>query len=469
MLAFVLPILMQATGPAPAPAPAPAVTAPSLQATPGPEAPVPAPTTSSGAPVRVVRLQDAVELALKNQPTLHQAHAQTIAAEGRRTQARSGFFPQVTGVASYQRVRSASFGRSGAATTTTTGGTPSAVPNTDTSGVDIFTVGGTVTQLIWDWGSTYNRTRAADRLVDSFTAQENVASQNVVVDVRRSYFTARAQKALVGVARESLANVEKHLVQIQGFVNVGTRPEIDLAQARTDVASNRLLLINAENAYAVARAQLGRAIGLPDVGELDVADDELPPVEGEDLSTDALVTRAIAGRPELVVFEKQRQANELLAKGFKGNYGPTLSASGSASETGTDIADLGPAWSVGVNLTWPLFQGGLTHGQVREAEANADSFRAQSDSEKVLIRVDVQQAQLGIRAAKASQTAAGEVLSNARERLRLAEGRYSSGVGSVIELGDAQLTVANAAAQVVQAQFQLSSARADLLAALGRR
>jgi outer membrane protein len=443
MFALVLPILMQVAPSAAAPAPA-------------------------SASARVVRLQDAVDLALKNQPTLHQAHAQTNGAEGRRTQARSGFFPQVNLVASYQRVKSASFGRS-STTTTTAGGTPTAVPNGDTAPFDIYTVGGSVTQLIWDWGTTYNRTRAADRLVDSFKSQEQVASQAVVVDVRRSYFTARAQKALVGVARESLANVEKHLVQIEGFVGVGTRPEIDLAQARTDVASNRLLLINAENAYAVSRAQLGRAIGLADEGEFDVGDDELPPVEGEELTTDRLVARAIAGRPELVTFEKQRQANELLAKAFRGNYLPTLSATGSASETGLDIADLGPAWSVGVNLTWPIFQGGLTHGQVREAEANADSFRAQSDSEKVLIRVDVQQAQLGIRAAKASQTAAGEVLANARERLRLAEGRYASGVGSIIELGDAQLTVANAAAQVVQAQFQLSSARADLLAALGQR
>ena len=459
MFALVLPILMQATGAAPV----------SLPATSPPAEPAPAPKTSSGAPVRVVRLQDAVELGLKNQPVLRGAHSQTIAAEGRRTQARSGLLPQVTAVASYQRVRAASFGGRGGAATTTAGGTVSAVPNTDTSGVDIFTVGGTVTQLIWDWGTTYNRTRSADRLVDSFVALEKVASQGVVVDVRRSYFTARAQKALVGVARESLSNVEKHLVQIEGFVNVGTRPEIDLAQARTDVASNRLLLINAENAYSVARAQLGRAIGLPDEGEFDVADDELPPVEGEELPTESLVTRAIAGRPELVSFEKQRQSYELLAKGFRGNYGPSLSASASASETGTDIADLGPAWSVGLNLTWPLFQGGLTHGQVREAEANADVVRAQADSEKVQIRVDVQQAQLGIRAAKASQTAAGEVLFNSRERLRLAEGRYASGVGSVIELGDAQLAVTQAAAQVVQAQFQLSSARADLLAALGRR
>jgi outer membrane protein len=61
------------------------------------------------------------------------------------------------------------------------------------------------------------------------------------------------------------------------------------------------------------------------------------------------------------------------------------------------------------------------------------------------------------------------VIANARERLRLAEGRYASGVGSVIELGDSQLALTTAAAQVVQANYQLSSARADLLAALGTR
>jgi outer membrane protein len=419
------------------------------------------------APARVLRLQDAVDTALKSQPSLQQARAQTAGAEGRATQARSGFYPQVTAVASYQRVRSAA-GRAGT-TTTTAGGTPTASPATDASGVDVFTVGGTVTQLVWDWNTTYNRTRAANRLVESFGAAERTASQGVVADVRRSYFTARAQKALVGVAIESLANITKHLVQIEGFVAVGTRPEIDLAQARTDVANAKLTLINAENAYAVSRAQLGRAIGLPQESDFDVADDELLAVDGEDLATERLVTRGLANRPELATLEKQRQANELLAKGFRGNYGPTLSASASASETGVDIGDLGPAWNLGLNLTWPIFQGGLTHGQVREAEANADSFRAQADVQKLAVRLDVEQAQLGIRTAKASLIASADVLANARERLRLAEGRYAAGVGSAIELGDAQLAVTQAAAQRVQAQFQLSSARADLLAALGQR
>ncbi len=437
---------------------------------------------AEASPARLLRLDDAVQIAVKNQPTLQQARAQTHAAEGRATQARQLFYPQVTATASYQRVRSASIGGRGVATTTGVGGTTGAgtggpvgttptsfSASTDPSGVDIFTFGGNATQLIWDFGGTYNRSRAASRLVDAFAANEKAANRTVVQDVRRSFFTARAQKALVVVARESLDNFQKHLEQIQGFVQVGTRPEIDLAQARTDVANARLSMINSENAYAVARAQLGRSMGQVDSVDYDVADDELPPVEGEDLTSDRLVTKAYGARPDLVVYEKQRESFELTAKAYRGAYGPSLAAAAGASETGTELGSLGPAWNIGLTASWPLFQGWLTHGQVREAEANADSSRAQAEGTKLQIRVDIQQAQLGIRAAKASQSATAEAVANARERLRLAEGRYAAGVGSPIELGDAQLALTTAQAQAVTADFNLSSARADLLAALGQR
>ena len=62
-----------------------------------------------------------------------------------------------------------------------------------------------------------------------------------------------------------------------------------------------------------------------------------------------------------------------------------------------------------------------------------------------------------------------EALANAKERLRLAEQRYAVGVGSAIELGDAQVALALAAAQAVQADDKLSTARAQLLRALGRQ
>jgi outer membrane protein len=121
-----------------------------------------------------------------------------------------------------------------------------------------------------------------------------------------------------------------------------------------------------------------------------------------------------------------------------------------------------------VNLNWPLFQGLLTRSQVKEAKANVSAVQAQNAALVNQVRLEVEQAHLQVRAAKATLAAVGEALINSRERLRLAEGRYQSGVGSIIELGDAQVAAATAAAQSIQAEYNVATARAALLKALGR-
>ncbi len=92
----------------------------------------------------------------------------------------------------------------------------------------------------------------------------------------------------------------------------------------------------------------------------------------------------------------------------------------------------------------------------------------QFDAERQQVRLEVDQARLGVRAAKGSLEASGEALSNAREQLRLAEARYEVGVGSILELSDAQVTFTAAGQQRVQADYSLSQARAQLVKALGR-
>ena len=99
------------------------------------------------------------------------------------------------------------------------------------------------------------------------------------------------------------------------------------------------------------------------------------------------------------------------------------------------------AWNVwgGVQLSWPVFQGLLTRGQVHEADATLVAARAERDGLVNDVWVAVQQAASGVRAAKEALTASDEALTAARERLRLADGRYTAGVGSIIELSDAEL------------------------------
>jgi outer membrane protein len=422
-----------------------------------------------------LHLADAEKVALEHQPTVKQARAQTGVAEAREISARAPILPQVDLQASYTRARGSTLNRTGGTATgiggtaTGTGGTAGAVGSSRAGGSDIFAFGASATQVLWDFGQTYRKYQAAERFTLSTEAQQKVAEQSVVLDVRRTYFAARAQKELLGVANDALTNQQRHLEQITGFVAVGTRPEIDVAQAKTDVANARVQVINAQNAYALAKAQLSRAMGDPSAIELDVSDDELAPIDGEDFAPARLNDKAIAERKELTVLTRQRESQELTLRGLEGGYAPTLSARGSYQELGATLDRLGPAWNVGVVLDWPIFQGGLTKGQVREAEANLAVTNAQIDAEKLQIAIDVQQSQLNLRNAKATQEATKEVVENARDRLRLAEGRYAQGVGSVIELGDAQLAMTQANAQLVQAKFNVSSARAELLYAMGQR
>ena len=113
-----------------------------------------------------------------------------------------------------------------------------------------------------------------------------------------------------------------------------------------------------------------------------------------------------------------------------------------------------------------LGRGGQEHdgkrGIAREAQ------RAQRDLILHQVRADVDSARLAVRAALALLEADQEAVEAASERQRLAEARYASGAGSALELSDAILSRTSAEAQLVQAEYQLASARAQLLRALGR-
>jgi outer membrane protein len=414
---------------------------------------------------RVIHLDDALRITLQSQPLVHEAQAQTEAQIGVAQQARSGLLPQVTGSLLYERAYSGVgtpvTTSSQTATTTQTGGYGATTHN-------IFSASATGSQLIYDFNQTPDKLRSANRAVDSFRASERTTELQVLLTTRKAFFTARANHSLVRVADETVKNEEKHVVQVKGFVAAGTQPEIALATELTNLANDKVQLITAQNNYEIAKAQLNQSMGIVASTDYDVADDGLPPIEGEDGSDEALVQYALKNRPELLALEKTRESDQLTIASYKGAYGPSLSAIGSVGASGTELDSLYASWGVGAQLLWPLFQGGLTRGQVHQAEANLSYAEAQLDTEKLQVRFDVEQAVLTLRAAKVSIDASNEALVNARDQLRLAEGRYQSGVGSIIELGDAQVAATNAAAQVVQADFNLATARAQLLTALGR-
>lgn len=403
------------------------------------------PSQALAAPQSVLTLEQALSNAQSHQPQLQQAAASVQAAEARTHSARSTLLPQVSMGAGY------SLG-TGRETLGTAGSNLSLRAN----------------QLIYDFGQRGNRYESSSALLAAQRQSERETRQQVALNVRTSYFAAQAARVLVGVNEEALANQLRHLDQATRFVNAGTRPPIDVVQERANVANARRQLISAQNDYTTGRARLNQAMGLESGLDFEVASEAMPAIPGETMPLDTLLQEALANRPELVRMAEQVRSQELSLSAQRNAGAPTLQGSAGLGDNGLLVGRPGTSWEAGVSLSWPLFTGGGIQAQTREAEASLEGTRAQAAALRQQVRLELTEATLAITSQKAAIQAAQESERNATERLKLAEGRYAAGVGNIIELSDAQLALTTARSQVVQEEFRLAVARAQLLKALGR-
>jgi outer membrane protein len=422
-------------------------------------------TSSTTGPLRILTLEEAVKTAQDHQPSIRAAVANERQGWAVADEARAGLLPQVTLNGTYQRTTS-NFAPTPGVTVNPMAGMNAPPPSTTTFGY--WNLSAQVTQLIWDFGQTLGKWDAAKATAKSNEAATNAQRLLVILNVRTAFFTARANKDLVTVARDTLTNQDRHLGQIQGFVEVGTRPDIDLAQARTDRANAEVQVITAENNYAISKAQLNQAMGVEAPVDYEVSSETFPPVPDEAQALDALVDEAIRARPEIKQIIDQIEAAQESIRSSKGGYWPSFFASGTVTDRGGNLDNLVWNFNGTLGVSWQIFQGLLTKSTVEAAEANLYGVEAQMETVRLQVRLDVEQGRLAVRATKAALVAANEALINAKERLRLAEGRYETGVGNVIELGDAQVALTTAASQLVQANQNLATARAQLEKALGR-
>jgi outer membrane protein len=417
---------------------------------------------SAGADPKTLTLEQALQLAREHQPEVLRAKANTAVAESKADQQFSSLLPEVSGSAAYSRTTANQAAQPGltALNATKSGGT------WDTA--SFWNLGISASQLVWDFNATRGRYLASKLAARATKDSEAAQVSDSLLSVRTAFFGANAGKALVKVAEDSVASNRAHLAQTEGFVKAGARPEIDLYQNRADLAKAELELVNAKNGYDQAKAQLNQAMGIGQSADYDVADEALSPLQDENAAEEALVQVAFEARPELKSLAKQSQSQAKLIESAKGSLWPSLGISTGFTDKGIDLRDMTWNWNAQATLSWSIFQGGLTRAKVREAEANLAAADAQLASERNQVRLEVAQARRAVIAAKASVEANAKIVENQRIRLRLAEGRYQAGVGSIIELQDAQVALTTAQGQAVQASFSLSVARAKLLNALGR-
>lgn len=412
---------------------------------------------------RELTLKEALDTAAGHSPTLQQARAESDVAEGRTVQARSVLLPQITGTASYARVHGSGTGQLGSTPASSTAGLTGSGLGT----YNRFSLGAAVTQVLWDYGAI-ETLRASGLSFDAQRATERATVLQTQLDVRTRFFEAVAARALIHVQEELLENQRLNSDEVGQFVKVGVRPEIDLLQAQTDFANARVQLLSAQNTYAIAKAALRQSIGMQDASRFEVAEDKLSDMPQETRALTILVDDALAHRPEIVSLERSRAAARASLAAARAGYLPTLAANAGIAEVGREVDDLSTNWNLGVSLTWQVFQGGLTSGQVDEARALSVVQDSQLSAIRLQVQYDVEQAKSTIENTQASLSAAEEAQRLARSQLEQAQGRYREGISTIIELRDAQFAVTSASSQLVQAQLNLYRARAQLMAALGQ-
>ncbi|HEY3100904.1 MAG TPA: TolC family protein [Methylomirabilota bacterium] len=444
--------------PATTPIPPPATTSPPAT-TPPATTTTPPPPTSPQAQVfgKVLSVDDAVAIALDIQPNIKARISDYVAAAFRVDQALAPLFPQITASATAAKDK-------GATSSIFPTGSNRVVTTTTESPFDLTVARITVSQLIFDFGKNFASTEAARKLADVALEDTELQRQLVTQTVKESFTNINFAVRLIQVQQQAVDRAELNLRSARGFFEVGTRPKSDVARAEVDVANARVDLIRARNAERLARVALATAMGLPATTPLAIQDNLIyQPVA---LDRTRLAEDALRMRPEYRQSRLNADANEArLRRSFR-DFFPDITAGGFYGAT---RGDLNEAWEINLNLNWTIFDGGNRIARYREARANLEAAQARVKASELDISREVEQSVNNVIEADERIQAAQVAVASAQENFRLAQGRFDAGVGTILELTDAQLALTQAQNTEAQALADYRIALARLDRAVGRR
>jgi outer membrane protein len=404
-------------------------------------------------PAQQLTMEQAVEIAMKQQPSVRQSRASLEAAEGRVDQVEASRRPQLTLSGSI----SAAGGRE----------TFRDVFLDPTTGAS---VGAWLNWRIYDFCQSAAQLLAAVLNAQATAAGIDTTSLDIRRDVEISFLEAIARARLVTVAEATVKSEETHLDQAKRFVAAQAKDPIEVVQAQARAANARAALAQARSNAAIALANLRAAIGWVDPNQGVAIADQWPKSPEAAPPLVSLVETARKARPEIAQADKEIAAAEANIDAAAAGKRPVLSASARTDwspQFGGNWEQ--PGWSAGLTLSWLIFDGGRTKADVRIARANRESALASRDALLIDLTSQLDAARAQIEANRAGVTASVEAVDAARAQLKLAEARYAQGLGSQIELTDAQTAVTTAEGNLIQAEWQLANAWAGLRRATGQR
>ena len=395
-------------------------------------------------------LQECIKIALQKNPQIKIAEGNYEYSSSSLTETRSSLFPQLSFQSGLTR----------------NGGTSFIGPIIREGYYNNFYYGIQANQLIFDFGKSYTKVSASAYL--KYASEQDLIStkQNLILAAETAFFNYLQAKRINEVSMEVLKQAQEHFQQSEAFFKVGRVAKFDVLKAQTDIANAKVNLISSENNIRISKLQLENILSenIPD--NVQLKDNLESNQDSIDLNT--AVETSLQNRPEVISSKFRVDANkELVTSAWMANLPLISAAAGYNWRTYAIDVPFQNSWNLGITLSIPIFQGFALDAGIDQAKANLKAAQGSDEALIQSVELDVQQQYSSLEEAKERIEATRSLVSQSEETLKLAEGRYSQGVGSAVEITDARITVYNARTSYIQSLYDYQVAYARLKRAMG--
>jgi len=424
---------------------------------PAPPMPQPAPIPAPGGVMRLTRAQ-AEQLAIKNNPRISIGRLLALAQHQIYRAVRAGELPTFNGVMTAADANEGS--RVGAG--------PINAPRLLTHAG----AGVTFSQLITDFGRTYNLVSSAKLQEKAQDATALATTEDIVLATDQAFYNALQAQALLKVAQQTVSTRQQVESQVSVLTKNNLKSTLDLAFAQVNLSQAQLLALDAQNNVQSTLAALTAVLGFDKQVTYELVEENAQlPAPPPDV--DVLTNLALQQRPDLQALTYNQQSAEKFRVAQRDQLFPTISALGIVGGTPVRPDCTGmpcnpnyfiSSWygAIAGNVSIPIFNGFLYSAEASEAKYRAKAAAENTRDLRDAVVRDVRTAWLGANTAFQRVGVAAELAKEADLGLNLAQSRYQLGLGSIVELSQAQLQQADAAISYVNAQYQYRFALATL-------
>jgi outer membrane protein TolC len=304
------------------------------------------------------------------------------------------------------------------------------------------------------------------------TADERTVRADLSLEIARAYWTLVTAIEQLRVVEQSIAAIQAHLNDARRRLDAGIVAPHEVLAVEAQEAREQLMAIQARGNRDVAEADLARLIGMPQA-RIQPSSPLGPPTRLT-AGPESLVAEAASRRSEREALTQRLSAAEERTRAAEAAGGPTVSA-----VAGFDYARPNPrifpregawhtSWDAGVNVGWPLFDGGRNRAEVAETSAATRAMRARIDEFDAVLGVEVRRAITELTSSIAAIGTAEQGIRAAAEARRVANERFLAGVATSAEVLDAQVALLQAELDRTQALASGRVAEARVIRAVGR-